>query len=168
MAETRLSTGLFAPLSRPLLLFPTKYRGQLCSRPQRSSLELRQTGKPGSWRHTTASSTPSDSTCAYRQTTQVAHDLTTHRNHSYDRPPIDDITIEEFETFALDRLRVLAEIESSFARNRTFKELSKVIETICEKYLPLNATSAEKKPRDEERRKDHIGHFVLRLAFCRS
>lgn len=82
---------------------------------------------------------------------------------------MEDITIEEFETAALDRLRVLAEIESCFARNRTFKEMQAVIiGTVCEKYLQLNRNSAALKPLDVERRKDHIGHFVLRLAFCRS
>ncbi|KAI0831416.1 DNA primase large subunit [Trametes gibbosa] len=88
----------------------------------------------------------------------------------YDKPPIYDITIEEFETFALDRLRVLAEIEASYARNRTFEELTKVIKAICDKYLPLRSTCrvGEEHSLDVERRKDHIGHFVLRLAFCRS
>ncbi|KAI0362235.1 DNA primase large subunit [Trametes cingulata] len=90
------------------------------------------------------------------------------RLNFYDKPPIEDITIEEFETSALDRLRVLAEIESSYARNRTFKELCEVMKSICEKYLPLHSDSAARENADVERRKDHIGHFVLRLAFCRS
>ncbi|KAI0665152.1 DNA primase large subunit [Cubamyces menziesii] len=97
-----------------------------------------------------------------------SHSKYPFRLNFYDRPPVEDITIEEFETCALDRLRVLAEIESSYARNRTFAELSSVIGSICEKYLPLNSNSAITKPLDSERRKDHIGHFVLRLAFCRS
>lgn len=63
---------------------------------------------------------------------------------------------------------MLAEIESSFARNRTFAELAKVMEGICGKYLPLNSNTAYKSDLEAERRKDHIGHFVLRLAFCRS
>lgn len=87
---------------------------------------------------------------------------------SYDRPPVDDITVEEFETCAIDRLRVLAEIESCFARNRPYDELRTIAITQCEKHLPLNATSAYTVDRDAQRRKDHIGHFVLRLAFCRS
>ena len=88
---------------------------------------------------------------------------------SYDKPPIEDITIEEFETAALDRLRVLAEIESCYARNRTFKEMQSVImDNVCQKYLELNRTTHQTKLVDVERRKDHIGHFVLRLAFCRS
>lgn len=90
------------------------------------------------------------------------------RAYSYDRPPVDDITIEEFETCALDRLRVLAEIESSFVRNRTWDELKTVTQNQSEKYLPLSSRTAVTVDRDSERRKDHIGHYVLRLAFCRS
>ena len=87
---------------------------------------------------------------------------------SYDRPPLDDITIEEFETCALDRLRILAEIESSFARNRPWEELKDVAQRQSETYLPLNSNTAKNKSLQAERRKDHIGHFVLRLAFCRT
>ncbi len=87
---------------------------------------------------------------------------------SYDVPPIDDITLEEFETCALDRLRVLAEIESSFARNRPYEELKSVTNKQCDKYLPLHSSTAKTVDLDAERRKDHVGHFVLRLAFCRS
>ncbi|CAL1704388.1 unnamed protein product [Somion occarium] len=91
-----------------------------------------------------------------------------HRLNFYDRPPIDDITIEDFETCALDRLRVLAEIESSFVRNRSWEELKSVALTQSEKYLPVHASTAIAVDRDAERKKDHVGHFVLRLAFCRS
>ncbi|EJF65965.1 DNA primase, large subunit [Dichomitus squalens LYAD-421 SS1] len=90
------------------------------------------------------------------------------RLNFYDRPPVEEITIEQFETAALDRLRVLAEIESCFARNRTFEEMGKVIVGIWDKYLPLHSSTAHLERLEEERRKDHIGHFVLRLAFCRS
>ncbi|GBE81991.1 DNA primase large subunit [Sparassis latifolia] len=91
-----------------------------------------------------------------------------HRLNFYDRPPLGDITIEEFETCALDRLRILAEIESSFVRNRPYAELTTVTLEQCKKYLPLNSSTAISVDRDAERKKDHVGHFVLRLAFSRS
>ncbi|KAG6845447.1 hypothetical protein H0H87_009355 [Tephrocybe sp. NHM501043] len=91
-----------------------------------------------------------------------------HRLNFYDRSPLYDVSVEEFETCALDRLRILAEIESSAARNRTWDELKTVTNAQCLKYLPLHASSARTVDRDSERRKDHLGHFVLRLAFCRS
>ncbi|TFK42657.1 eukaryotic and archaeal DNA primase, large subunit-domain-containing protein [Crucibulum laeve] len=91
-----------------------------------------------------------------------------HRLNFYDKAPLFDVTVEEFEICALDRLRILAEIESSAARNRTWEELKNVTETQCGKYLPLSANTAKSIRLDEQRRKDHLGHFVLRLAFCRS
>lgn len=79
------------------------------------------------------------------------------------------MTIEEFETCALDRLRILAEIESSFARNRSWDELKNVTNAQCANYLPLSATiSGRYTNLGTERKKDHLSHFVLRLAFCRS
>ncbi|KDQ60698.1 hypothetical protein JAAARDRAFT_151308 [Jaapia argillacea MUCL 33604] len=91
-----------------------------------------------------------------------------HRLNFYDRPPLEDVTIEEFETCAIDRLRILAEIESSFVRNRSFEELKTVTNAQCLKYLPLHSSTATSEDLEGERRKDHLGHFILRLAFCRS
>ena len=87
---------------------------------------------------------------------------------SYEKPPLGDVTIEEFELFAIDRLRVLGEIESSWARNRSPEELKKVVKGQSDKHVRLHNNSAKTFDIDGERRKDHIGHFVLRLAFCRS
>lgn len=88
---------------------------------------------------------------------------------SYDRPPLYDVTLEEFETCAIDRLRVLAEIESSFVRNRPWDDLKAVTTAQNNKYMPLGANTAEGMvDLESERRRDHLGHFVLRLAFCRS
>ncbi|KAI0050926.1 DNA primase large subunit [Auriscalpium vulgare] len=91
-----------------------------------------------------------------------------HLLNLYDVPPLEDITIEEFETCAIDRLRVLSEIESSFARNRSFDELKKITIAQCNKHIPMAETTATTVDRDAQRRADVIGHFVLRLAFCRS
>ncbi|KAH9050705.1 DNA primase large subunit [Lactarius hengduanensis] len=91
-----------------------------------------------------------------------------HRLSLYDQPPTEDITIEEFETCAIDRLRVLSEIESCYARNRPFDELKEITHSQSEKHIPLDHNSATTKDREGQRRKDNTGHFVLRLAFCRS
>lgn len=87
---------------------------------------------------------------------------------SYDRPPLDDITLDEFERYAIDRLRILSEIEAALVRNRTYDELKMIVKAQGDKYMPLHANTASGYRLHEERRKDHIGHFVLRLAFCRS
>jgi hypothetical protein len=88
---------------------------------------------------------------------------------SYDVPPRFDITLDDFEKCALDRLRVLAEIESSILRNRSPEEMQRVTETQSNKYFPLNSNTAIAVVNlDDERTRDHVSHFVLRLAFCRS
>ncbi|KDQ15373.1 hypothetical protein BOTBODRAFT_31695 [Botryobasidium botryosum FD-172 SS1] len=90
------------------------------------------------------------------------------RLNMYDRPPAQDVTLEEFETWAIDRLKVLSEIESSFVRNRTHDELKTVTTDQCRKYLPVDSNNAELQTREPQRKKDHVSHFILRLAFCRS
>ncbi|KAF5365641.1 hypothetical protein D9758_003217 [Tetrapyrgos nigripes] len=98
-----------------------------------------------------------------------------NRLNFYDKPPLYDVTIEEFETCALNRLRILAEIESSAARNRSWEETKKVTLAQAAKYLPStdNPSSDQNNLAVErrimlERKRDHLSHFVLRLAFCRS
>ena len=83
----------------------------------------------------------------------------------YSQPPLEDITLDDFEQFAIDRLRVLSEIESCLARGRSNDEMKTTIKQQCAKYLPVRDTGEDT---EAQRRKDHIGHFVLRLAFCRS
>ncbi|KAF8628423.1 hypothetical protein AX15_003944 [Amanita polypyramis BW_CC] len=94
-----------------------------------------------------------------------------HRLNFYDRPPMYDVTVEDFETSALDRLRILAEIESSAARNKSWSELKEFTQNQCRKYMPLSQGKLREDDasvRDAERKRDNLSHFVLRLAFCRS
>lgn len=101
------------------------------------------------------------------------------RLNMYTEPPVQDITVEEFEGWALDRLRLLADIETGFARNQAWPELKATIEKRASEYLPLRSnavavsgasSSAATRERELqlERRKDHVSHFVLQLAFSRS
>lgn len=91
-----------------------------------------------------------------------------YRLSFYDKPPLFDVTLEEFEICALDRLRILAEIEASAARNRSWEETKAVTDTQCRKYMHLDSNTIAASTRDAQRRRDHLGHFVLRLAFCRT
>ncbi|KIS68271.1 DNA primase subunit PRI2 [Mycosarcoma maydis] len=92
-----------------------------------------------------------------------------HRLNFYTLPPTHEVTIEQFESWAIDRLKVLAEIESSQARNRTYGETKDAVNALAKRLLPLNANTALKTTDLlAERLKDHVSHFVLRLAFCRS
>ncbi|KAI8370234.1 eukaryotic and archaeal DNA primase, large subunit-domain-containing protein [Blakeslea trispora] len=87
------------------------------------------------------------------------------RLNFYLKPPPAEITIEEFEGFALDRLQVLRAIEAASLRN---KDLKTELPQVLEQHLPLRSNLSKSVDLYEERRKDHISHFVLRMAYCRS
>ena len=93
----------------------------------------------------------------------------------YSIPPPYEITLEEFELFALDRLHILKAIENAQIRNIKSAELSNHLKEVIKKYIPLTANTIRetnidnyKKLLFEERRKDHISHFLLRLAYCKT
>ncbi|CAH3160276.1 unnamed protein product [Porites lobata] len=89
----------------------------------------------------------------------------------YKIPPTDNITLEEFEEFAIDRLKVLREVETFGIRyKRGSKEYENAMKESLKKFLPLAQRATNKNIEEEfnERRKDHISHFILRLAYCRS
>ncbi|CCG83107.1 DNA primase large subunit [Taphrina deformans PYCC 5710] len=89
----------------------------------------------------------------------------------YITPPRSEITVEDFQRWAIDRLIVLGEIESAIYRNKTQAELTSLIKSLTDKYLPLSSNSSRTLKGElveAERRKDHYSHFILRLAFCRS
>ncbi|KAI9718683.1 MAG: hypothetical protein M1828_006618 [Chrysothrix sp. TS-e1954] len=87
------------------------------------------------------------------------------RLNFYSVPPTADITLEEFEEWAIHRLKVLAELEACSFRNRTPDETLDYMRPILEKHLPLSQNSARSPAQQEERKKDHYSHFILRLAF---
>ncbi|EDO16807.1 hypothetical protein Kpol_1056p7 [Vanderwaltozyma polyspora DSM 70294] len=80
----------------------------------------------------------------------------------YELPPQGEITLDQFETWAIDRLKVLLEIESCISRNKSIKEIEIIIKPLLQKYLPLNADSLD------DKKKDYYSHYILRLCFCRS
>ncbi|KAH9808200.1 eukaryotic and archaeal DNA primase, large subunit-domain-containing protein [Melampsora americana] len=90
------------------------------------------------------------------------------RLNFYSQPPTTDITIDQFETWAINRLKVLAEIENSLSRNRSFEELKPILINRCKECLPLSANTAKSVDLDSQRKIDHYSHYILRLAFCRS
>ncbi|QLG74469.1 hypothetical protein HG535_0G03520 [Zygotorulaspora mrakii] len=80
----------------------------------------------------------------------------------YDLPPSGEITLDQFETWAIDRLKILLEIESGISRNKNVKEIEKIIKPQFDKLLPFNNDNFE------DKKKDYYSHFILRLCFCRS
>ncbi|ANZ75983.1 BA75_02660T0 [Komagataella pastoris] len=99
---------------------------------------------------------------------ELLETIYSNRLSFYSVPPFEEITLDEFEKWALDRLKVLIEIESSHLRNKTMKELESSIKPILEKHLPLSTNTKDLNQLVAERRKDHYSHYILRLAFCRS
>ncbi|KAI5059621.1 hypothetical protein GOP47_0025940 [Adiantum capillus-veneris] len=71
-----------------------------------------------------------------------------------------EVSLEEFEQFALDRLRVLKGLEEALSRGRRGEELEALVTSLWRKYMRTSGSS--------ETSKDTISHFVLRLVYCRS
>ncbi|KAI0444548.1 DNA primase, large subunit [Xylaria telfairii] len=89
-----------------------------------------------------------------------------HRLNFYATPPTADITLEQFEQWAIDRLRILAELEACSFRNKSQPETASHMEPLLNKYLLLEPNSSSSSKLSEERQKDHYSHFILRLAFA--
>ncbi|UNI22525.1 4-nitrophenylphosphatase [Purpureocillium takamizusanense] len=88
-----------------------------------------------------------------------------HRLNFYADAPTADITLEQFEQWAIDRLRVLAELEACSFRNRSPAETATHMKPIVDKYMPLDTNSSASSKLFSQRQKDHYSHFILRLAF---
>ncbi|QDS71917.1 hypothetical protein FKW77_000501 [Venturia effusa] len=92
-----------------------------------------------------------------------------HRLNFYITPPTADISLEEFEEYAIARLKILTELETCTFRNRTPEETTAYMTPLLHKYLPLQSNSANvDHVAQEERRRDHFSHFILRLAFSKT
>lgn len=89
-----------------------------------------------------------------------------HRLNFYATPPTADITLEQFEQWAIDRLRILAELEACSFRNKSSAETALHMKPLLDKYLPLDANSSSSTQITAQRQKDHYSHFILRLAFA--
>jgi DNA primase large subunit len=89
-----------------------------------------------------------------------------HRLNFYVEAPTTEITLEQFEQWAIDRLHILAELETCSARNKTAAEATIHMKPLFDKYLPLSANSSGSPHLFAQRQKDHYGHFILRLAFA--
>jgi DNA primase large subunit len=88
-----------------------------------------------------------------------------NRLNFYLLPPTAEVSLEQFEEWAISRLKVLSELETCTFRNRTPEETLNYMKPLLEKHLPLHANSSQSSTLQEERRKDQYSHFILRLAF---
>ncbi|XP_075058666.1 DNA primase large subunit isoform X2 [Mixophyes fleayi] len=85
----------------------------------------------------------------------------------YQLPPTENISLSEFETFAIERLKLLKAIENlgvSYVKHTD--DYNKKLESELRKLkFPFHLLQDD--PYDQ-RRKDYISHFILRLAYCQS
>ncbi|CAN0488424.1 unnamed protein product, partial [Ectocarpus sp. 8 AP-2014] len=84
----------------------------------------------------------------------------------YNEAPFEEITLDEFELVALDRLQVLRKIEDLKARNVRGDDYRRALRESLHKYMKLSTLNEESASADK--RKDTVSHFILRLAYCRS
>uniref|UniRef100_A0A8C2Q7T4 DNA primase large subunit n=1 Tax=Cyprinus carpio TaxID=7962 RepID=A0A8C2Q7T4_CYPCA len=86
------------------------------------------------------------------------NDLYDHCLQFYGQPPLENISLTEFETFAVERLKLLKSVENigvSYVKN-------------SEQYVKKLEAEFSRTSEYEKRRKDHISHFILRLAYCQT
>ncbi|KAF6264179.1 eukaryotic and archaeal DNA primase, large subunit-domain-containing protein [Scenedesmus sp. NREL 46B-D3] len=79
----------------------------------------------------------------------------------YKEVPTGEISLEEFEEYALDRLRVLKAIEEAKLRSKSEDIIQADVELLLKKHM--HGTS-----RQQTYRKDVLSHHILRLAYCRT
>uniref|UniRef100_A0A3Q2R4L6 DNA primase large subunit n=1 Tax=Fundulus heteroclitus TaxID=8078 RepID=A0A3Q2R4L6_FUNHE len=84
----------------------------------------------------------------------------------YGQPPLENISLSEFEAFAVDRLRLLKTVENSgVSMVKRGDDYKKKLES---ELKALDFPYREDVEEPEKRRKDHISHFILRLAYCQT
>lgn len=86
--------------------------------------------------------------------------------------PKQEIGINEFETYALDRLQLLKAIENAQFRSTTPLSENSQLNEVIKKYMPLNChgdgSGTTVEVMYNQRKKDYISHFILRLAYCQT
>ena len=88
----------------------------------------------------------------------------------YHQPPSGTVTLNDFESSALDRLSVLIAIESARLRAKKDEDVYSLVERVIQEHLELKPNSYNLHPERlvAQRRKDHLSHYVLRLAYCKT
>uniref|UniRef100_A0A8C6Y575 DNA primase large subunit n=1 Tax=Naja naja TaxID=35670 RepID=A0A8C6Y575_NAJNA len=85
----------------------------------------------------------------------------------YLQPPTENISLMEFESFACDRLKLLKAVENlgvSYVKGDASYQ-DKLESELRHLKFPYRALTEDDY---DARRKDHISHFILRLAYCQS
>ncbi|TMW60894.1 hypothetical protein Poli38472_000936 [Pythium oligandrum] len=88
----------------------------------------------------------------------------------YNEPPLVEVSLEEFEEYAIDRLHVLKAVENYRLRSTTAaKDKESRLDKVINKHMPLRAGGPSLSRRAEnDSVKDVLSHFFLRMAFCQT
>eukprot|EP00884_Botryococcus_braunii_P016382 jgi/Botrbrau1/3427/Bobra.139_1s0007.1 len=78
----------------------------------------------------------------------------------YDDPPPGDISLEDIERCAIQRLRVLKGLEDARARGLKGERMQSLVSKLCRENLEQKGETPGWA--------DSVGHYVLRLAYCRT
>jgi len=84
----------------------------------------------------------------------------------YHKEPTGEISMHEFEQFALDRKRVLSGIDNAYATGMKRDELKATIDKLLGQYLPER--DWDETQLAEDRRKDHVSHAILCFTYSRT
>ncbi|KAG7333842.1 hypothetical protein KOW79_002249 [Hemibagrus wyckioides] len=106
------------------------------------------------------------------------NELYGHCLQFYCQPPLENISLNEFEGFAVDRLKLLKTVENlGVSYVKTSEEYKTKLHTEFSNLgfphkVGADESSSNKNQAGsteyEKRRKDHISHFILRLAYCQT
>ncbi|XP_030838847.1 DNA primase large subunit [Strongylocentrotus purpuratus] len=87
----------------------------------------------------------------------------------YRIPPIENISLSEFEELAKRRLAVLKHVESVGIRHvKGSEEYNERMDKELKKLMPIAHRKMSGEDLAAHKRDDRISHFILRLAYCRS
>ncbi|XP_048758836.1 DNA primase large subunit-like [Ostrea edulis] len=104
-----------------------------------------------------------------QKTSKSVNAGTGHRLQFYVIPPRETVTLQEFEEYAVERLKVLKAVENAGIRYiRGSEDYNNLLEKEIRKSKFNRITRTDFSSDDDEYRMDHISHFILRLAYCRS
>ncbi|XP_012274098.1 DNA primase large subunit [Orussus abietinus] len=101
-----------------------------------------------------------------------------HDMQFYKLPPMDEISLSEFEEFGRERVKVLRSVETILSwknlkspverREALCDALNKDGLTYFAKLINGSGCSRHTDVELQARRRDHISHFIARLSFCRN
>lgn len=109
--------------------------------------------------------------------TEDLEKLYPHNVMMYNLPPTQDMTLQTFEEYAIERVNLLRILEQATSKNlRVLSDDWKneikdgMKEAGMKSYLRLidGHTSTNDSIDLQARRRDYISHFILRLVYCRS